>query len=194
MIAAIVPAAGMSTRMGRNKLLLTFRQKPLIAHSIDTLLASEVAGIVVVLGHEAEKVRAEIGDRKVTIVENPCYRDGMSTSIRAGMAVISPRFEAVMVCLPDQPLIEASEINRLIHAFSEARDLGKSIVVPFFRGQRGNPVIMGSVHREAILKITGDAGCRGIVGQNPACVHMIEMDTDHVVRDIDGIEDYAALR
>src|SRR5258706_776152 len=84
MLSAIVLAAGMSTRMGQNKLLLDFKGKALIAHAGDTLLASKMDEVVVVLGHEPEKVREELGGKQVKLVENPGYREGLRTSVRAG--------------------------------------------------------------------------------------------------------------
>jgi molybdenum cofactor cytidylyltransferase len=193
MIAAIVPAAGMSTRMGENKLLLTFRGKPLIVHAVDTLLESEVDEIIVVVGHEAEKVKEKLEGKQVTLVENPNYREGMSTSVRAGLAAVPTGAGAIMIYLADQPLLEPEDVNRLIRAFAEAREYNKSIVVPFFRGQRGNPVILDSSHKEAILEVVGDVGCKRVIKRNPDKVHVVEMDDDHVIRDVDSIEDYKGL-
>ena len=193
MIAAIVPAAGMSTRMGRNKLLLTFRGKPLIVRAVDTLLESEVGKIIVVLGHQAETVRDQLKEKRVTLVENPDYREGMSTSIRAGLRAVPSGAEAIMIYLADQPLLEPKEVNQLIGAFAEARKQHKSIVVPFFRRQRGNPVILDLSYKEAILEVVGDVGCRRVIKRNPDKVLVVEMETDHVVRDVDKEEDYQEL-
>jgi molybdenum cofactor cytidylyltransferase len=194
MIAAIVPAAGMSTRMGRNKLLLAFKGKALIAQAVDTLLESEVDEIIVVLGHEADKVKEKLQGKQVTVIENPSYRQGMSTSIRVGLGAVSSGTTAIMIYLADQPLLEAQDVNRLIRAFVEARKQGKSIVVPFFRGQRGNPVILDSSYKEAILDVVGEVGCKRVIKRNPDKVLVVEMETDHVVRDVDSIEDYEGLR
>jgi molybdenum cofactor cytidylyltransferase len=194
MIAAIVPAAGMSTRMGRNKLLLAFRGKPLIVRAVDTLLESEIDEIVVVLGHEADRVRETLQERQVTIVENFDYRQGMSTSIRVGLGAVSSGARAIMIYLPDQPLLEPEDVNWLIRAFAEARERNKSIVVPFFRGQRGNPVILDASFKEAILEVVGEVGCKRVIKRNPDKVLMVEMKTDHVVRDVDRMEDYEELR
>ena len=194
MIAAIVPAAGMSTRMGRNKLLLAFEGKALIAQAVDTLLESEVDEIIVVLGHEADKVKEKLRGKQVTFVENSNYRQGMSTSIRAGLGAVSSGATAIMIYLADQPLLEPEDVNRLIGAFAEARDQGKSIVVPFFHGQRGNPVILDSSYKEAILEVVGEVGCKRVIKRNPDKVLVVEMETDHVVRDVDRIEDYEGLK
>lgn len=98
-----------------------------------------------------------------------------------------------MIYLADQPLLEPDDLNRLIRAFAEAKDKNKSIVVPFFRGQRGNPVILDSCYKEAILEIVGDMGCKHVIKRNPDRVLVVEMETDHVLRDIDRIEDYEEL-
>ena len=136
MFSAIVPAAGMSTRLGRNKLLLPFKGQPLIAHAVDTLMASEVDEIIVVLGHEADQVRGAIAGKGVRFVENPDYRLGLSTSVRAGFAAVPVQTTGIMIYLADQPLLEAGEVDFLIQAFAEAGNINKNIVVPFFRKTR----------------------------------------------------------
>jgi molybdenum cofactor cytidylyltransferase len=193
MIAAIVPAAGMSTRMGRNKLLLTFKGKPLIAQAVDTLLASEVDEVIVVVGYEAGKVKEKLEGKRVRIVENPDYRQGLSTSIRAGLGAVPSEASAIMIYLADQPLLEPEDVNRVIRALAEAREHSKSIAVPFFHGQRGNPVILDSSYKEAILEVAGEVGCKRVIKRNPDKVLVVEMETDHVVRDVDRIEDYEGL-
>ena len=193
MVTALVPAAGMSTRLGRNKLLLSFRGKPLIAHAVDTLLTSAVDEVIVVLGHEAESVRAAIGEGRVTFVENRVYHEGLGSSVRAGVAAIPFRTGAIMIYLPDQPLLEQGEVNLLIRAFAEAGKSQKNIVVPLYRGQRGNPVIVDASYRTAILAVAGETGCRRVIKQHPDQVLTIEMKTDHCIRDIDTMEDYQLL-
>jgi len=193
MIVAIVPAAGMSTRMGRNKLLLTFNGQSLIARAVDTLLASQVDQLVVVLGHEAEKVKAQLQGKPIIFVQNPDYREGMSTSIRAGLRAVPAEAQAIMIYLPDQPLLEAADVDLLIRAFAEAKASHKSFVVPFFRGQRGNPVVLDALFRGTILDVVGDVGCRRVIKRNPDRVLKVEMKTNHVVSDLDTLEDYERL-
>jgi molybdenum cofactor cytidylyltransferase len=193
MLSAIVPAAGMSTRLGRNKLLLPFKGQALIAHAVDTLMASEVDEIIVVLGHEADQVRAAIANKEVRFVENPDYRLGLSTSVRAGFAAVPVRTTGIMIYLADQPLLQPGEVDLLIRAFVAAGKANKSIVVPFFRGQRGNPVIVKATYKSSLLAMTGDTGCRRVIKQNPDQVFTVEMETDHVVRDIDTMEAYDRL-
>jgi molybdenum cofactor cytidylyltransferase len=204
MVSAVVLAAGMSTRMGRNKLLLTFRDKPLVVHTVDTLLASTVGEIIVVLGHESEKVWDQLEDcagqapggaqrSRVRLVKNPDYRDGLSTSVRSGVQAVSPQADAIMIYLADQPLLEPADVNRIIEAFAIAKTENKMIVVPFFKGERGNPVILDASLRDSILGIVGDVGCKGVIKRYPEKVYAVEMTNDHVVRDVDDAEAYERL-
>jgi molybdenum cofactor cytidylyltransferase len=204
MVSAVVLAAGMSTRMGRNKLLLTFRDKPLVVHAVDTLFASEVGEIIVVLGHESEKVWDRLEDNegraskegqrpRVRLVENPGYREGLSTSVRTGVQAVSAEADAIMIYLADQPLLEAADVNRIIAAFATAKKESKTIVVPFFKGERGNPVILDASLRDSILGIVGDVGCKGVIKRYPEKVYAIEMENDHVVRDVDDVPAYERL-
>jgi molybdenum cofactor cytidylyltransferase len=193
MISAVVLAAGLSTRMGRNKLLLSFQDKALVARVADTLLASRIDEVIVVLGHETEKVRAELQGKPVRLVHNPDYQDGLSTSVRTGVDAVSPDADGIMICLADQPLLEPADVNRIIEGFAEAKQVNKSIVVPFFKGERGNPVILDASLRVAILGIVGDVGCKGVIKRYPEKVYAIEMENDHVVRDVDDVQAYERL-
>jgi len=204
MVSAVVLAAGMSTRMGRNKLLLTFRDKPLVVHAVDTLLASKAGEIIVVLGHESEKVWDQLEDytgqvptrcqrRRVRLVKNPDYRDGLSTSVRTGVQAVSPEAKAIMIYLADQPLLEPADLDRIIAAFATAKADDKMIVVPFFKGERGNPVLLDASLRDSILGIVGDVGCKGVIKRYPEKVYAIEMENDHVVRDVDDVQAYERL-
>ena len=190
MITAIVPAAGLSARMGQNKLLMRFDGKSLIEHAVDTLMTSGVDEIIVVLGHEANRIRSRLEGKNVHFVDNPDYRTGLSASVRAGIEAAPKGSDAMMIYLADQPLLEADEIRRLILAFAEAKRAGKSIVVPFFGNERGNPVILDASYREMVLDIVGDVGCRRIVKKHPEQEFAVQMQTDHVVRDVDTPEDF----
>jgi molybdenum cofactor cytidylyltransferase len=204
MISAVVLAAGMSTRMGRNKLLLTFQDRPLVVHAVDTLLASKVSEIIVVLGHESEKVCEQLeayasqvsnGAQRVRVrlVKNPDYRDGLSTSVRTGVQALCPEAGAIMIYLADQPLIEPGDVDRIIAALAAAKAENKTIVVPFFKGERGNPVILDATLRDSILGIAEDVGCKGVIKRYPEKVYAVEMENDHVVRDVDDVQAYETL-
>jgi len=193
MLSAIVLAAGMSTRMGRNKLLLRFRDQALIVRAVDTLLASKIDEVIVVLGHEIEKAQAELKGKPVRLIQNPDYRDGLSTSVRTGVEAVSSQADGIMIYLADQPLLEPADINRIVAAFTDAKRVNKSIVVPFFEGERGNPVVLDASLRVAILGIVGDVGCKGVIKRYPEKVYALQMENDHVVRDVDDPNAYKRL-
>lgn len=193
MITAIVPAAGLSSRMGQNKLLMRFDGKSLIERAVDTLIASGVEEVVVVLGHEANLIRRQLEGKQVRLVENPDYQQGLSTSVRAGVGAVAEGADAIMIYLADQPLLQSDEIRRLILAFAEAKRAGKSIVVPFFGNERGNPVILDRSYREKVLDIAGDVGCRRVIKSHPEQVFPVQMESDHVIRDVDTPEDWLGV-
>ncbi|MGH7493381.1 MAG: nucleotidyltransferase family protein [bacterium] len=191
-IAAIILAAGTSSRMpGRNKLLLPWSGKTVIECTVDSLLQSSVHEIIVVLGFEAEKIRAAMRERKVSFVTNPDYAQGMSTSIVAGVMTVSNEAQGILISLGDLPLVTASDLGLLISAFEQAPRA--TIVVPVFQGQRGNPVIFHARHKAEMLELRGDIGCKSLLTRHSRRVVEVEMANDHVVRDLDTPEAFAAL-
>ena len=191
MITAIVLAAGESRRMGRvNKLLLPFGETTLIERVVGAVGQSEGGEVIVVLGHEADRVRAALDRHSVTFVENDRYREGMTTSIHTGVRAASADASGFMICLSDLPLIEPEELNQLIAAFTG--DDERRIVVPTFEGRRGNPVLFSAFYKSKILEHPGP-GCKGIVEENPHHVLEVAMPTDHVLRDVDTMDAYQQL-
>jgi molybdenum cofactor cytidylyltransferase len=189
-VSAIVLAAGRSLRMGRNKLLLPYRGKTIIEHTVDALVASRAGEVIVVLGHEGAQVQRRLAGRSVRFVENADYRQGMSRSIQTGLRQVSAAAEGILISLGDQPLVEPEEVDQLIDAFFRT---GRLIIAPVFRGQRGNPVILHVAFRNEILALEGDVGCREILARHPDDIGLVPMTTDHVLRDIDELEDYQRL-
>lgn len=192
MVSAILLAAGESHRMGRfNKLLLPFGESTLIEQVVDALIASRAGELVVVVGHEAEKVRELLKKRKIAkIIENSRFPEGMTSSIQTGVPAASQESDGWMICLSDQPFVKTSEYDRLLAVFEAYRKgVEPLIVVPTFEGQRGNPVLFSREFRKTILQHQGEGG-RGILQKHPHCVREVEMESDHVLRDIDTKEDY----
>ncbi len=193
MIAAIVLAAGQSTRMGdENKLLLPLRGSTVIANTVDAVLGSGVSETIVVLGHQAARVREALAGRQVQFVDNPHYEQGMATSIHAGLGAVGEGARGVMICLSDLPLVEADELRRLREAFQAAET--HSLAVPVFEGRRGNPVLFDMRYREEILHTRGAVGgCKSLIKRYPEEVLEVEMATDHVLQDIDTPEAYQRI-
>ena len=191
MISAVILAAGESRRMGvQNKLLLKIGTEVLIRKFVKSVCASAVDEVLVVLGHEAEKIKAVLQDQAVRFVENSCYEEGMTTSIQAGVKAASLENTGLMICLADLPFAGTLDFNRLIQAFTDFRRTESSlIIVPVFEGQRGNPVLFSVEFRDKILSHKGE-GCREIVRQYPQSVWEVFMDNDNLLRDIDTPEDY----
>lgn len=178
-VAAVVLAAGRSTRMGSNKLLAPFGDAPLLCRMLDAVLASQARPVVVVTGHEAEAVRAAIGERPVTIAHNPDYASGMASSLKAGLAAVDDPVDGAIVCLGDMPLVGAAHINRLIAAFNPTE--GRTICLPVREGRRGNPVLIGRRFFPLLMTLTGDVGARQVVADNGDSVCEVEFVGDEAI-------------
>jgi molybdenum cofactor cytidylyltransferase len=191
MISSIILAAGESRRMGtQNKLLLQIGSEVLIRKFVESVCASAADAVLVVLGHEAEKIKAVLQDQTVRFVNNTCFEEGMTTSIQSGVKAASTESTGLMICLADLPFAGTSDFNRLIQAFTDFRRTESSlIIVPVFQGQRGNPVLFSAEFRDKILTHKGE-GCREIVRQYPQSVREVSMENDNLLRDIDTPEDY----
>jgi molybdenum cofactor cytidylyltransferase len=186
-IAALVLAGGRSTRYGvRNKLLEPLDGVPLVVRSARAALASRAAPVIVVTGHEADAVAAALADLDVRIVHNPDFADGLSTSLRTGLAAVPPDADGAIVTLGDMPRIEARHLDRLIAAFSPKE--GRGIVVPVHLGKRGNPVLFARAYFQELLAIEGDTGARHIIAASASEVAEVDLATDAIFLDIDTPE------
>lgn len=192
-IAAIILAAGQSRRMGEtNKLLADIGGVPMVARVADQVLASQAGPVICVLGHEAGRVRAALAGRDITLVENPDYAQGLSTSLKRGIAAIPEDADGAVVSLGDMPQVTPDVIDRLIAAFDPIE--GRAICVPTAQGQRGNPVLWGRDFFEDIAEITGDKGAREIIDANPESTVEVDMTGEGVLLDIDEPKALAALQ
>ena len=186
-VAAVLLAAGQSRRMGRlNKLLQEVDGAPMVVRAAEALRASQVESLVVVLGHQADQVRAALGPREAAFVENPDYAEGLSTSLKRGLAEVPDDVDAVLVCLGDMPRVSAAQIDRLIAAFNPLE--GRAICVPTHRGKRGNPVLWARRFAVEMMTIAGDVGARHLLGEHADVVCEVEMAEDAVLLDIDTPE------
>ena len=191
-VAAVVLAAGQSRRMGEaNKLLAPVDGRAMVAHAVDAMLASRADPVIVVTGHEAEKVRATLGDRGVVLAHNPDYASGLSSSLAVGLAALPEDVEGVVIGLGDMPRITAAQIDRLIAVFNPLE--GRAICVPTVRGKRGNPVLFATRFVPEMRTIGGDVGARHLIGEHAEEVIEVELDDDAALLDIDTPEALAAL-
>jgi xanthine dehydrogenase accessory factor len=185
-VAAILLAAGISSRMGEPKPLVQLAGRPLLVHALEALRHSDVSEIVVVLGAEADRVRREIALDGTRTIVNPDYAEGMSTSIRAGVRAAAPEGEAFLIVLGDQPLVSVATINALV-ARSEAT--GARILVPTYCGVRGNPVLLHRSLSKDIDTIHGDVGCRDVVNGHADEIVEVSVDDPGILIDVDTPEE-----
>jgi molybdenum cofactor cytidylyltransferase len=185
-VAALVLAAGQSSRMGGvSKLFAEVDGVPMLARAVNAALASVASSVTVVLGHEAEKAEALLAGRRVNIVRNPDYAQGMSTSLRAGLGALPPGAEAVVVLLADMPRVNATHVDRLIAAFDPGNP---SIVVPMQGGRRGNPILWPREFFAEMQAVSGDQGARELLVANAARIVSVNLD-DAIHADIDTPDD-----
>jgi molybdenum cofactor cytidylyltransferase len=190
-IAAIVLAAGRSTRMGSNKLVAEIKGEPLIRVAVEQALASRADPVIVVTGHERERVEKALADLKVRFVHNPDFADGLSTSLKAGLAAVPLEADGAIMCLGDMPQVRAAMIDRLIAAFDPAR--GALIVVPTIEGKRGNPVVWSRRFFPELAALEGDVGARHVIGTYGEALVEVPADRTALV-DIDTPEALSALK
>lgn len=189
MISAILLAAGESKRMGRPKQLLEWRGKTLLQHSLESLINSAADEIILVLGHEADRINRTLPALPIKIAINPDYKQGMASSLRQGLLAMDPRSEAFLVVLADQPGIGPEIINTVIRTFQQA-DPKRGIVRPVYQGSRGHPVLIGVQYLKEALQLQGDLGARRILMNHPGDILEIDVAQDAVLKDIDTPEEY----
>lgn len=186
-IAAILLAAGQSSRMGAtNKLLGTLNGKPLVRRVAEAVLGSAAGRLVVVTGHEEEKVCAALSDLDAEFIHNPQYALGMSTSVRAGFSALPEGTDAALVCLGDMPAITAQMLDALIAAYDPVE--GRAIVVPVHDGKRGNPILWDHRFFEEMQELEGDKGARGLLAEFADLVAEVDVPDDAIHLDIDTPE------
>ena len=189
MISAIVLAAGESKRMGRTKQLLDWEGRTILQRVLENLSRSRVDELILVLGHEAERILQTLDTQKIKVVINKNYKEGMITSIQQGLINLNDKVEAFFIVLADQPAVGPEIFDRLISEFRRITP-PKSIVLPAFHGRRGHPALFSAKYRKEALRIEGDVGFRQVLQEHPEEILTVEMDTDSILQDIDTPDDY----
>lgn len=189
-VSAIVLAAGMSTRLGSPKQLLEIAGKPLLAIALETLGRSQIQEIVVVLGASADLIRRQVALDGSKVVVNEAYREGMGTSLRVGLAAVNPRAKAALVVLADQPFLRPSTIDELIGQYEKQQP---QIVIPIYRGFRGNPVLLDRSVFPELAGLSGDIGCRAVFGNHTENILKVPVDDPGILLDVDTRTDFESL-
>jgi molybdenum cofactor cytidylyltransferase len=189
-VAALVLAAGRSARMrGPNKLLLEIDGCPMLARVVDTILATAARPVLVVTGHQADAVRAALGDREVRFAHNAQHAEGIGASIRAGARALEPALDGVLVCLGDLPDLCTGSIEALLSAFAPER-----ICVPVHGGRRGHPVLFGRRFLPELARLAGDRGARSILAAHPQAVCEVPVADEGVALDVDSADQLERAR
>jgi molybdenum cofactor cytidylyltransferase len=192
-IAAIVLAAGRSSRMGGpNKLLAEIAGRPLVRIVVEEALASHARPVIVVTGHQRERVEAALAGLPVKFAHNPNFADGLGTSLKTGIAALPAEVDGVIVCLGDMPQVDAGLIDRLIGALDP--DKGALVVVPTIDGKRGNPVVWSRRFFPDLMTVEGDIGARYLIGRYPEAVAEVPLSGTAAFTDVDTPEALLAVK
>jgi molybdenum cofactor cytidylyltransferase len=190
-VGAVVLAAGMSSRMGEVKQLLRFGERMLLEQVLDNVRGSRVDEVVLVLGYAAEAIMECVPRKNVKVVINNDYREGMGTSLRAGLSAVSPQIDAALIVLADQPMVRPATLNLLMHQYRESKG---QIIVPMYKGFRGNPVLLDRSVFPEVMALRGDVGCRAIFGNHLDAIVKVPVMDVGVLLDLDSQADIERLK
>ena len=186
-IWAIILAAGASTRMKHQKLLLPFKGKTIIETVVENVARSVSSNILVVLGSHREQIQEQLVNSAVKIGVNENYMDGMLSSAICGFRALPDEAKAALIFLADQPQIPAQVTDLVIKAWIES---GKGIVIPTFNGRRGHPVLIETRYKADIERLDPEKGLRVLSEKFKNDVFEVECSMPEILRDIDTPEDY----
>ncbi len=185
-VAGILLAAGRSSRMGVNKLVLPVQGKPMVRHAADAALAARLDPVIVVTGHDPEAIYGALAGAPVTFVHNPHYAEGLSTSLKAGVHAVPQDRGGALVLLGDMPSISPGLIDRMINAFRPAE--APMICVATAGGKLGHPVLWDRRFFAEMEGLTGDTGAKSLLAAHPQSVRAVEAGDEAPLLDIDTPE------
>ena len=191
-LAAIVLAAGGSSRMGGSvpKQLLKFQGKTLLRRAVETAHAVPVGQVIVVLGHQADQMLPELAGTNATVVLNDHWQEGLSTSLRGGLAAVSPDAQGAFVYPADMPLITADMLRELVHRQQAG---GRPAVMSELNGVRGVPVLVARTLFAPLMIQEGDTGGAQYLRAHPDLVDAVRFSDADQLRDVDRPQDYERL-
>lgn len=193
-VAALVLAAGRSSRMGQPKQLLRMGGRTVLERVLKNIRAAGITEVVLVLGCEAQRIRREVSEDalgEVRVVLNPRYGQGMAGSLRIGLTEVSRTAAAALIVLGDQPLVRPETLLRLTEI--PVTD-GTGIVIPVLRGKRGNPVRISRALFEEAMALQGDVGCRALFSAHADAILRVEVEDEGILLDLDEPGDYERLQ
>lgn len=189
-VRSVVLAAGEGRRMGGNKGLVLLRGKPLVTCVLEAVAASRVHSAVVVVGADADAVRSLALESGATVVENPSWRDGQTSSLRCGVAALPPDTDAFLVHPVDHALVTAEDLDALVDTFDRSPD-PELIARPVCGDVFGHPVLFGRAHKDAFLALPPDAPGHTVYRTHRDRVILVPVDNPHIGVDLDTPDDLA---
>jgi molybdenum cofactor cytidylyltransferase len=186
-VAAVILAAGGSARMGKPKLLLPVGGRPMLRRVTETVCASGLAQVIVVVGASAERVARTLDSFPVEIVVNEGWSQGLSTSVRAGLGAVDPSVQAALMILGDQPMLTRELIQALVDRYEAT---GALIVAPYYEGKRGNPVLFDRALFRELLGVQGDQGGRSVLDRHEQAIAHVDVNDAAICLDVDTPQDY----
>lgn len=186
-VGCIILAAGLSSRMKQQKLVMPYGDDTIIKSITDKAVMSKAEEIVVVLGSDAEDVKKALEGLPVDFEINKNYKDGMLSSVQCGFNSLPGRLDAAVLLLGDQPMLPDHIIDQLIEVYREGM---KSMVVPVYKGKRGHPILIDLKYLDEINQIDPEVGLRELMLHHEEEIFELEVDTSDILKDIDTYEDY----
>jgi molybdenum cofactor cytidylyltransferase len=193
-VGAVILAAGRSTRMGEAKQLLHLGESTVLEQTLGNVRDAAIDEIVLVLGSFAETIRQQLPIPAVEglkVVVNQSYSLGMAISLRVGLSALDPHIDAALIVLADQPFVRPETLDRIVDQHLSS---GAQIVIPMYKGFRGNPVLLDRSVFPEVMALDGDIGCRAIFGNHMEGIVKVEVDDIGILLDIDNKDDYERLR
>ena len=190
-IGAVILAAGMSSRMGEAKQLLRLGEHTLLDQVLENVRASDVDEIVLVLGHAAEKIMESVASKSLRVAINHAYREGMGMSLRTGISALPSGIDAALIVLADQPFVRPATLKQLMDQY---RKSNAQIVIPMYKGFRGNPVLLDRSVFPEVMALSGDIGCRAVFGDHLEGLVKLPVDDVGILLDLDSKDDFERLK
>ena len=177
--------------MGEAKQLLRLGENTLLGRVVENVRGSRVDEIILVLGHAAETIKESVATQSLKVVINEDYRQGMGTSVRVGLSALDAGVGAALIVLADQPFVRPATLNLLMDQYQQS---GAQIVIPIYKGFRGNPVLLDRSVFGEVMALTGDIGCRAIFGNHLDGIVIAPVEDIGILLDLDNKEDFERLQ